>query len=187
MQARLQRRLQVAEQIERELQVAREIFFGELLRDFGELGLFGGRGRDQARGAARDPGDQQVADVAGELARMGADVVVDPGAESPWTRWKDLANPDGALRPGMYVNARVGVELHRDALLVPAGALVREKAAGFLFLLADGKASRVAVKYGFNDGVSVEILEGIPADARVIIPGKAALVSGQPVKVVEAK
>ena len=40
----------------------------------------------------------------------------------------DLANPDGALRPGMYVNARVGVELHRDALLVPAGALVREKA-----------------------------------------------------------
>ena len=99
----------------------------------------------------------------------------------------DLANPDGALRPGMYVNARVGVELHRDALLVPAGALVREKAAGFLFLLADGKASRVAVKYGFNDGVSVEILEGIPADARVIIPGKAALVSGQPVKVVEAK
>ena len=48
-------------------------------------------------------------------------------------------------------------------------------------------ASRVAVKYGFNDGVSVEILEGIPADARVIIPGKAALVSGQPVKVVEAK
>jgi threonine dehydrogenase-like Zn-dependent dehydrogenase len=27
--------------------------------------------------------------------RMGADVVVDPSAESPWTRWQDLANPDG--------------------------------------------------------------------------------------------
>jgi threonine dehydrogenase-like Zn-dependent dehydrogenase len=26
---------------------------------------------------------------------MGADVVVDPGAESPWKRWQDLANPDG--------------------------------------------------------------------------------------------
>jgi threonine dehydrogenase-like Zn-dependent dehydrogenase len=27
--------------------------------------------------------------------KMGADVVIDPGAESPWTRWQDLANPHG--------------------------------------------------------------------------------------------
>jgi membrane fusion protein (multidrug efflux system) len=99
----------------------------------------------------------------------------------------DLPNADGALRPGMYVNARIGVELHRDALLVPAAALVREKAAGFLFLLAEGKANRVPVKFGFNDGVSVEILEGIAANARVIIPGKATLASGQAVTSVEAK
>lgn len=99
----------------------------------------------------------------------------------------DLPNADGALRPGMYVNARIGVELHRDALLVPAAALVREKAAGFLFLIAEGKANRVPVKFGFNDGVSVEILEGIAANARVIIPGKATLASGQAVTAVEAK
>ena len=31
-----------------------------------------------------------------ELAlRMGADVVVDPAKESPWTRWQDAANPHG--------------------------------------------------------------------------------------------
>jgi RND family efflux transporter MFP subunit len=99
----------------------------------------------------------------------------------------DLPNADGALRPGMYVNARIGVELHRDALLVPSAALVREKAAGFLFLFADGKASRVPVKYGFNDGTSVEILEGIAANVRVIIPGKATLAPGQSVTAVEAK
>lgn len=99
----------------------------------------------------------------------------------------DLPNPDGALRPGMYLSARVGVELHRNALLVPAAALVREKAAGFLFLLAEGKASRVAVKYGFNDGTSVEILEGIAENSRVIIPGKATLTAGQSVTAVEAK
>ncbi len=27
--------------------------------------------------------------------RMGADVVVDPATDSPWTRWQDLANPHG--------------------------------------------------------------------------------------------
>ena len=99
----------------------------------------------------------------------------------------DLPNENGALRPGMYVVAKIGVEKHTGALLVPAAALVREKAAGFLFTLADGKATRVPVKYGFNDGASVEILEGIAENARVIIPGKATLVSGQAVTATEAK
>ena len=99
----------------------------------------------------------------------------------------DLPNADLTLRPGMYTTVKIGVELHQGAMLVPAAALVREKAAGYLFTLADGKATRVPVKYGFNDGANVEILEGIAENARVIIPGKATLVSGQPVRPVEAK
>ncbi len=99
----------------------------------------------------------------------------------------DLPNASGTLRPGMYVLAKIGVEKHTGALLVPAAALVREKAAGFLFTFADGKATRVPVKYGFNDGASVEILDGLADNARVIIPGKLALVSGQAVTAVEAK
>lgn len=99
----------------------------------------------------------------------------------------DFPNAEGVLRPGMYANVKVGVELHQGALLVPAAALVREKAAGFLFTLVEGKATRVPVKYGFNDGASVEILDGITENARVLIPGKVALVTGQAVTAVEAK
>ncbi|WP_414662537.1 efflux RND transporter periplasmic adaptor subunit [Horticoccus sp. 23ND18S-11] len=99
----------------------------------------------------------------------------------------DVPNADGTLRPGMYVLARIGVEKHTGALLVPAAALVREKAAGFLFTLVDGKAVRGPVKYGFNDGTNVEILDGLAESARVIIPGKAALVSGQAVTATEVK
>ncbi len=99
----------------------------------------------------------------------------------------DLPNANGTLRPGMYVLAKIGVEQHTGALLVPAAALVREKAAGFLFTFADGKATRVPVKYGFNDGANVEILDGIAENARVIIPGKVALTNGQAVTAVEAK
>ena len=87
----------------------------------------------------------------------------------------------------MYVMVKIGVEKHADALLVPAAALIREKAAGFLFTFADGKATRVPVKYGFIDGTNAEILEGIAENARVIIPGKATLVSGQAVVATEAK
>lgn len=99
----------------------------------------------------------------------------------------DVPNPDGTLRPGMYVIAKIGVELHKGSLLVPAAALVKEKTAGFLFTLADGKATRVSVKYGFNDGTDVEILEGVAENARVILPGKATLVSGQAVTATEVK
>jgi membrane fusion protein (multidrug efflux system) len=99
----------------------------------------------------------------------------------------DLPNADLTLRPGMYALIKIGVEHHRNALLVPAAALVREKAAGFVFTLADGKATRVPVKYGFNDGAAVEILEGLAENARVIIPGKVALTSGQAVTAVEAR
>ena len=49
------------------------------------------------------------------------------------------------------------------------------------------KAVRVPVKYGFNDGTNVEILEGIAENARVLIPGKVALVNGQAVNAVEVK
>jgi membrane fusion protein (multidrug efflux system) len=91
------------------------------------------------------------------------------------------------LRPGMYAAVRIGVEKHTGVMLVPAAALVREKAAGFLFTLVDGKAVRVPVKYGFNDGTNVEITEGIAENTRVLIPGKVALANGQPVNAVEAK
>jgi membrane fusion protein, multidrug efflux system len=99
----------------------------------------------------------------------------------------DFPNEDLVLRPGMYAIIKIGVEHHTNALLVPAAALVREKAAGFLFTFADGKATKVPVKYGFNDGANVEILEGIAENARVIIPGKATLTTGQAVTAVEAK
>lgn len=99
----------------------------------------------------------------------------------------DFPNSDGTLRPGMYAIIKIGVERHENVLQVPAAALVKEKAAGFLFTLVDGKANRVPVKYGFNDGANVEIAEGIPENARVILPGKATLTNGQAVKAVEAK
>jgi membrane fusion protein, multidrug efflux system len=93
----------------------------------------------------------------------------------------DLPNGGLVLRPGMYAAIRLGVEQHTGALLVPAAALVKEKAAGFLFTLAEGKVLRVPVKYGFSDGVNVEIVEGISDHAAVIIPGKVALAPGQAV------
>ncbi|HEY5910335.1 MAG TPA: efflux RND transporter permease subunit [Verrucomicrobiae bacterium] len=95
----------------------------------------------------------------------------------------DLANPAGQLRPGMYANVKIGVETHPDALLLPVEAVLFEKVGTAVFTVVEGQARRVAVKTGFNDGKSVEILEGVKPGESVIVAGKSALSNGQPVSV----
>lgn len=99
----------------------------------------------------------------------------------------ELANPDGVLRPGMFATAKIVVSQKPDALLLPVDALVVEKAKTSVFTLVDGKAKKVAVKVGFEDGKSFEVLEGVSAEATVLVTGKLPLVDGQPVNRVEAK
>lgn len=93
----------------------------------------------------------------------------------------DAPNADLTLRPGMYTTAKIGVETKPDALLVPVAALVMEKTNAFLFLVADGKAKKTAVKLGFNDGARVEIASGATEQDRVLLGGKMTLTDGQPV------
>lgn len=99
----------------------------------------------------------------------------------------DLPNPIRELRPGMYAMVKLGVEKHTDALLIPVEALVMEKINAFAFIAADGKAKKAPIKIGFNDGAKVEVLDGLAADAAVILVGKTTLTDGQAVNVTEAK
>lgn len=95
----------------------------------------------------------------------------------------DLPNSALILRPGMYAIVKVGVEQHTGALLIPVEALVMEKASAFAFLATDGKAKKTAIKIGFNDGASVEVLSGLTGTEPVILVGKLTLQDGQSVEV----
>jgi membrane fusion protein, multidrug efflux system len=99
----------------------------------------------------------------------------------------DLPNPDGALRPGMFATIKVGVELHTNALIIPAEALVMEKANAFVFLNDGGKAKKTAIKTGFNDGAKVEVLDGLKGGESVILVGKLTLADGAAINVTEAR
>ena len=100
----------------------------------------------------------------------------------------DLPNPQRELRPGMYAIVRLGVERHAEAVLAPAEAVLVEKAGKSVFIVdADRKARKKAIKAGFDDGVSVEILDGLTAGQPVVVLGKLALQDGQAVNVTEAK
>lgn len=92
----------------------------------------------------------------------------------------DLKNADLKLRPGMYAMTKIAVEKHDNATLIPAAALVMEKANAFVFRHIDGKAVKTAVKTGFNDGVNVEVPE-LKADDVLLVPGTTTLTDKQAV------
>ena len=94
----------------------------------------------------------------------------------------ELPNPTRELRAGMFATVKLAIDHKADALLLPVEALVVEKARTSVFTLAEGKAKKVPVKVGFEDGKSVEILDGVTAGETVILTGKLTLTDGQPVK-----
>ncbi|MFM9001988.1 MAG: efflux RND transporter periplasmic adaptor subunit [Opitutia bacterium] len=95
----------------------------------------------------------------------------------------EVANADGALRPGMFAKVKLGVETHAGANVLPLSAVTFEKTTAVAFVLADGKARRRVLKHGFNDGANIEVLEGVAAGENVIVTAGAALVDGQPVTI----
>ena len=92
-----------------------------------------------------------------------------------------LPNPDGALKPGMYANGRLGIETHRGVRLLPLTAVIMEKAVATAYVHEAGKARRRVLKAGFNDGTNLEILDGLKPDEDVLVVGTATLTDGQAV------
>jgi membrane fusion protein (multidrug efflux system) len=79
------------------------------------------------------------------------------------------------------------MERKENALLLPVQTLLVEKAGTSVFTVADGKAKKIAVQTGFNDGANVEITGGINPGQAVILLGKQTLNDGQPVNPAEGK
>lgn len=118
--------------------------------------------------------------VKGSISRTST--VLDPATRTLLVE-ADLNNDDGRLRPGMFVTARLALEQHADATLIPVTGLVKEKANSFVFKHVNGKAMKTAVKPGFNDGVNVELPELKPDDV-ILLPGATTvLTDGQEVTV----
>ena len=115
----------------------------------------------------------------GKLSRLTG--TLDPGTRTMMIE-ADFKNEDGKLRPGMFATARIAVEQHDNATIIPVAGLVKEKAASFVFKHVDGKAVKTAVKPGFNDGVNVEVPE-LKAEEVILLPGTTPLTDKQDVTV----
>src|SRR5437899_6337035 len=95
----------------------------------------------------------------------------------------DIPNRDGLLRPGMYGNVKLTLERRAMALTVPASAIISEGGKKYVYTVEDGRAKRVAVQTGFDDGINIEITDGLNGNEKVITSGTSGVKDGAPAKV----
>jgi membrane fusion protein, multidrug efflux system len=94
----------------------------------------------------------------------------------------DLPNSDHRLKPGMFVTAMLLLEEHPHVLALPPTALVSDKNGKSVFVVEDGVVRQIPVTVGLDDGVWVEITEGLQETMDVVVVGKSGLTTGQAVK-----
>lgn len=98
----------------------------------------------------------------------------------------DVASPGHLLRPGMYADVTLGLEKKSGAVVVPDTALVIEGQKKFVYVVRKGKAHRIEVETGFDDGTQAEIRSGLNGGEQVVVAGKENLTDGQSVEVSDA-
>ena len=96
----------------------------------------------------------------------------------------DVPNKDHRLQPGMFVTVALHLQQHPNALAVPPASIVPSKNGQekSVFVVDSGKAKLVPVKTGIDDGLWVEVVEGLVGEEEVVVVGKSGLIDGQAVQ-----
>lgn len=92
------------------------------------------------------------------------------------------ANPDGLLRPGMYVTVRVVVGRRSDAVLAPEESLQFQGSQASVYVVNGDVAQRRRVRIGEWLGGVVEIIEGLEAGEQVVTQGLQRIRDGSRVR-----
>lgn len=125
-----------------------------------------------ASGHMKNPtGEGEVA-----LKVVSRPAAVDPGTAAVPIRLAFAAN--GVAPVGTPVQITIDAEEHRNAILVPAEAVVHEGEEAAVFVAAGDQAVRRVVTLGIVNGEQAEITSGIKAGEAVIVKGQAGLPEG---------
>lgn len=95
-----------------------------------------------------------------------------------------VPNEQNTLKAGMFAQVKLNYDTHRNATLLPRKALLAIDDKINVFIVNDGKAQKVSVTIGYQDGDFVEILEGLSGSEQVVITGHQNLKDLAPVEIV---
>jgi membrane fusion protein (multidrug efflux system) len=98
----------------------------------------------------------------------------------------DLPNQDHALLPGMYASMEFDVSIPAGSPTVPDDALIFREGKPFVPVVRDGRLRLAAVTLGYDNGVNVQITEGIANDDLVALNVGQTARDGDPVRPITA-
>ncbi len=113
-----------------------------------------------------------ISPVSGKIAWLGPLV----GEETRTAKARVvLPNPDGSLRPGLFVTAQVAVNNSRAGIVIPKTALQTFEGRSVVFVQDEDGFEPKPVKTGRQNAVQVEILGGLHAGQTYVSKGAFTL------------
>lgn len=98
-----------------------------------------------------------------------------------------FANPNGSLRPGQFVRARVSGATRPNAILVPQRAVLQGAKSHFVWVVdSDSKAHQRVVEVGEWHGDDWFISQGLQPGEKVVVDGAIRVAADTPLKIVAA-
>jgi len=94
----------------------------------------------------------------------------------------DVWNKDGVLSPGMYADIVLTTKGNRNALSVPASAVVTSTERKYILIVRDGKARKVDVSTGNETDGKIEIFGQVKPGDEVIAHANDEIKDGSIVK-----
>lgn len=95
-----------------------------------------------------------------------------------------IANPNGEILAGMVAKITLATGQVKDALIIPAKAVLDHNGNKKVYVVENGVAREREVKIGISSRDSVEIIEGLKENEKVIVSGNRLVGEGQKVKIV---
>lgn len=101
----------------------------------------------------------------------------------------DIPNPNDELRDGMYGRVSITLQSASQGLTIPASTLVGKSDGGKagVYTVRNGKAWLTPITVGQDNGVDVEVLEGLSPDSQVAASYSGAIGNGVNVSAIEQK
>jgi membrane fusion protein (multidrug efflux system) len=111
---------------------------------------------------------------------VSIDSRVDPTSRSVTAR-AELPNPDGLLKPGMFLTVRLR-EKRAPVVMISEQALVPEEGRQYVYVVVGGRAQKREITIGRRAPGKVEVITGLTPGEVVVVEGTQKVRDGGPVR-----
>jgi RND family efflux transporter MFP subunit len=99
----------------------------------------------------------------------------------------EFANPDNRLVSGTTVEIHITTSSKPDAIVVERKNILKEKGKYYVYVVKNNKTEKREVTLGKQQGLDVNILEGLNPGDKLVVEGQMLLENGSKVKVVSTR